>query len=298
MPPWSCGQRNRSTGSQNLLGLLAKRTKNGPTSSSTSSNFKASTNNRFLPPGPAADAAWHDCQVHDCTAKITHHGIDFGVDTDAGLKRVETLLKSRAKNAKPRAERNNLVAQNLRSTGAGFVYVRRAQLLAGQGMDKPHGFGASVIGVSPSITSQQKSNVAAATGVMHGGSFRTLAIEWVYGPEGQPEARNPILVIRACMRFIGDTDIPAVALEKGRAMRYSEQMDHKSRGPDHILDAIASARTAAILHLLQLWVVPASAANWFRCEVADDPASFVICMDMRCPVDREAHIHWIEERLT
>lgn len=70
-------------------------------------------------------------------------------------------------------------------------------MLARQGMDKPHGYGANAIWASPNITAQQKSNLAAATGVMHKGSSRTLAIEWIYGPEGQPEVRNPILAIRA-----------------------------------------------------------------------------------------------------
>ena len=119
----------------------------------------------------------------------------------------------------------------------------------------------SAIGASPSITSHQKSNLAAAIGVMHKGSSRTLAIEWIYWPEGQPEVRNPILVIRAWMWFINDTDIPAAALEKGCAMRYSELMDHKNRDPDHIWDAITSAMTTVILHFLQLLMVPASATT-------------------------------------
>ena len=70
-------------------------------------------------------------------------------------------------------------------------------MFARQGLDKPHGYGASAIGASPNITSQQNSNLVAAIGVMHNGSSRTLAIEWIYGPEGQPEVRNPILVIRS-----------------------------------------------------------------------------------------------------
>ena len=86
-------------------------------------------------------------------------------------------------------------------------------------MDKSHGYVASAIGASPSITSQQKSNLDVAAGVMHKGLSRALAIEWVYVPEGQLEVRNPVLILRAWLRFIDASDIPAAALEKGRAMR-------------------------------------------------------------------------------
>lgn len=57
--------------------------------------LQTSTKNRFLPIGPAADAARHGCQVHHCTAKIATRGIDLGVDTVAALKRAGALLRSR-----------------------------------------------------------------------------------------------------------------------------------------------------------------------------------------------------------
>ena len=127
----------------------------------------------------------------------------------------------------------------------------------------------------------QKSNLAAAAGVLHRGSSRTLAIEWVYGPEGQTEVNNPILILRAWLRFFDDSDVPAAALEKGWAMRYAETNEHVSRDPGNIGDAISSAMTASILHLLQLHIAPASATSWFRKQVEDDPTSNVVAMDMR-----------------
>lgn len=132
--------------------------------------LQTSTKNRFLPLGPAGDAALHGCRVHDCTAKISTHGIHLGVDTVAGLKKSEAHLKARSVNAKPRAERNNLIVQTLCTIGAGLAYVRKAQVMARQGLDKSHAYGASAIGASPSSTSLQKSNLAVATGVLHRGS--------------------------------------------------------------------------------------------------------------------------------
>ena len=73
--------------------------------------------------------------------------------------------------------------------------------------------GTPAIGASPATTSLQKSNLAVATGVLHRGSSRTLAIEWVYGPEGQPDIRNSILILRAWLRFFDESDVPITALE-------------------------------------------------------------------------------------
>ena len=56
-------------------------------------NLQTSDKHRFIHPGPAAEAALHGCRVHDCTAKVSTHGVDLGVDTVAGLKR-ETSLTS------------------------------------------------------------------------------------------------------------------------------------------------------------------------------------------------------------
>ena len=61
-----------------------------------------------------------------------------------------------------------------------------------QGLAKSHAYGASPIGADPKATFLQKSIIATATGVLPRGTSRTLAIEWVYGTEGQPEIRPPL----------------------------------------------------------------------------------------------------------
>ena len=55
--------------------------------------------------------------------------------------------------------------------------------------------------------------------------------------------------------------------------------------------------SASILHLIQLHVMPVSATKWFRRQEEGDPTSDLITMDMHCPVDREEHLLWIENRL-
>lgn len=83
-------------------------------------------------------------------------------------------------------------------------------------------------------------------------------------------------------------------------MRYSELMEQKTRDPEHIWGVVTSAMTATILPLMQLWVVPASATTWFRYEDKNDTTStiIIIIMSMKCPVGREAHVRWVEERPT
>lgn len=120
----------------------------------------------------------------------------------------------------------------------------------------------------------------------------------MYGPEGQPEVRNPILILRAWLRFFDDAEVPIAALEKGWAMRYAEITEHVCRDPDNIWDAISSAMTASVLHLLQLHIVLASATRWLRRQVEHDPTTNIVIMGMRCPVDREAHRLWTEGRLS
>ena len=44
--------------------------------------------------------------------------------------------------------------------------------------------------------------------------------------------------------------------------------------------------------------MPAFATSCFRYQVEDDPTSDVVFMGMRCPVDREAHLFWMEGRLS
>ena len=44
-----------------------------------------------------------------------------------------------------------------------------------------------------------------------------MAIEWIYGPEGEPEVRNPVLILRAWLRCYDEADVPVAALEKAWA---------------------------------------------------------------------------------
>ena len=110
--------------------------------------------------------------------------------------------------------------------------------------------------------------------------------------------RGPVLILRAWLHFYDDADVPVAALEKAWAMRYVEITGHICRDPGHIWDAISSAMSASILHLIQLHVVPASATRWFRRRDEQNPDSDIVTMDMRCPIDREAHLQWIEWRLS
>ena len=81
--------------------------------------------------------------------------------------------------------------------GASFKHLKKAAGLSNQGMAKSHAYGVSAVGVGPKTTSAQKRNMATASGVLHKGSSRMLAIECVYGTEAQPEVRNPLLAMRA-----------------------------------------------------------------------------------------------------
>ena len=81
--------------------------------------------------------------------------------------------------------------------------------------------GLQQVGAAPTTTSLQKSNLVTATGVLHKGSSRTLAIERIYGPGGQPEVRNPLLVKRAWLRPYDEAEVPVAALGKTWALRYA-----------------------------------------------------------------------------
>ena len=89
-------------------------------------------------------------------------------------------------------------------------------------MAKSHAYGASAIGADPKVTSSEKSNVAAATGVLHKWSSRTLAIGWVHGSDGQPELRNPLLVMRAWLRFVDAADLPMASINEAWRKRYCD----------------------------------------------------------------------------
>lgn len=49
---------------------------------------------------------------------------------------------------------------------------------------------------------------------------------------------------------------------------------------------------------MQLHIVPAEPKTWIRYGLEMDTSSTKVTMNMKCPVDREIHLRWIEETLT
>ena len=125
-----------------------------------------SDKNRFLPPGPAANAAIAGCQTNSCTVAVGTHGKDLGVDAVVDGKRNDSVLKHRTVNAAERAEKHLFVVNTMATSGLGLKYVKKAQMTARQSLNLSQIYGNSAIGASPSITKKQKSNMAVATGVM------------------------------------------------------------------------------------------------------------------------------------
>ena len=80
-------------------------------------------------------------------------------------------------------DRCKTVVQTLKQVGADAKQIKKAAGLSKQGMDKSQVYGISAVGADPKTTSAQKSNMATASGVIHKGSSRKLAIEWVYGTD-------------------------------------------------------------------------------------------------------------------
>ena len=122
---------------------------------------------------------------------------------------------------------------------------QRWAVLSSQGMAKSHAYGVSAVGADPKATSAQKSNMATASGALHEGSSRTLAIEWVCGSEAQPELRNPLLVMRAWLRFVDTADIPIASINKAWCKRYSDIKTRTVTETTHVWDSIASAMSAS-----------------------------------------------------
>ena len=155
-------------------------------------------------------------------------------------------------------------------------------------------------GVDPETTSIRKSNLAVATGTLYQGVSRTLAIEWVYGPEAQPDTRNPLLALRAWLRFLDTGDISYAAIEKAWCNGYASLQAKLNAGDPLIWDSVTSAMSAIILHLIHLGIRPVSPAVWFHTatEHTDDAGlSPGTRCDMKCPLRREEHLAWIESRL-
>ena len=121
----------------------------------------------FVPDGPPARAALRGCQVNNCTASISSHAIDLGVDTTGGGARDAAKLRERATTNAGRSERGKTVVQTLRQVGADAKQPKKAAVLSRQGMDKSQVYGVSAVGADPKTTSVQKSNLATASGALH-----------------------------------------------------------------------------------------------------------------------------------
>ena len=167
-------------------------------------------------------------------------------------------------------------------------------------MDKSQVYGSSAVGVDPKTTSIQKGNLAVAMGTLYQGPSRTLAIEWMYGPDAQPDTRNPLLALREWLRFLDTTDISVVAIEKAWCRRYASLQASYSANDPQIWDSVTSAMSASVLHLIQLEVRQVACALWLRTAVGDveDASSGTARrLDMRCPLRREENLSWIESGL-
>ena len=123
-----------------------------------------------------------------------------------------------------------------------------------------------------------------------------MAIEWIYGPEAQPGTRNPLLALLSWLRFLDTADVSAAAIQKAWCKRYSDiRASHIAEDP-LVWDSITSAMSARVLRLLRVDVRLVATVVWLRCQVEGDPLSGDIAMDMRCPLQREENLAWIENR--
>ena len=122
----------------------------------------------------------------------------------------------------------------------------------------------------------------------------------MYGPEAQPDTRNPLLALRAWLRFLDTADTSVAAIEKAWCKRYASLRASYTANDPKIWDSVTSAMSASIVHLLQLGIRPVAPAVWFRTaveHVEDASSGTERRLDMRCPLQREEHLSWIESRL-
>ena len=108
----------------------------------------------------------------------------------------------------------------------------------------------------------------------------------MYGSDGQPELRNPLLVMRAWLGFVDTADLSIAPINKAWHKRYCDIQTRTVTEIeiDHVWDSITSAMSASILHLLQLKVRPISPTAWLRHRIEGDATSGDILIDMRCPI--------------
>ena len=129
-------------------------------------------------------------------------------------------------------------------------------MMARQRMRLSQAYGNSATGASPAITSKQKSNLAIASGAMGKGSSRTLAIQWTFGPDAQPDINNPLTVMDAWLRFVDSGEISHRALTKAWDLCYTDMQRVVNTDPLHVWQGVTSAMTATILHLIQFHIKP------------------------------------------
>ena len=88
-------------------------------------------------------------------------------------------------------------------------------------MHPSQAYGNSAIGASPAITPKQTSHLATASGAMGKGPSRTLAIQWTFGPDAQPDINNTIAVMEAWLRVADSGEISHRALTKAWHLCYA-----------------------------------------------------------------------------
>ena len=128
------------------------------------------------------------------------------------------------------------------------------------------------------------------------GSSRTLAIQWTFWPDAQPDINNPLSVMQAWLRFADSGEIPHRALTKAWHLCCADLQCVCENDPLHVWEGVTSAMTATILHLIQFHIKPVGPTLWMRGDT-DDISDTPIPMDLRNAVDRAHHLQWIKNRL-
>ena len=127
------------------------------------------------------------------------------------------------------------------------------------------------------------------------GSSRTLAIEWTFGSDAQPDINNPLLVLKAWFRFLDSEQLSQVAITKAWHKGYHDihqSILHKKLP----WEDVTSAMSATLLHLIQLKIRPINPSTWYRGD-SDNILDTPIRMDMADEMDRETNMQWIKNRL-
>ena len=80
---------------------------------------------------------------------------------------------------------------------------KRASMMGKTGVDKAQTYGASAVGADEKDIKKQKQNMAISFGRgTRKGASATMAIQWTWGTEGQPEVRAHMAHIEAWLRYL------------------------------------------------------------------------------------------------